>query len=63
MNKIFHLRTLVLICALVITFNLSGKNQISGRITDATNQPLIGVNVVLKGTQKGTISDENGELS
>ncbi len=35
---------------------------ISGRVTDATtNEALAGCNVVLKGTQKGTTTDANGD--
>ncbi|GAB3888611.1 TonB-dependent receptor [Spirosoma agri] len=40
----------------------SAEITISGRITDATtNEALAGCNVVLKGTQKGTTSDANGD--
>lgn len=35
---------------------------VSGRVTDATtNEALAGCNVVLKGTQKGTTTDANGD--
>ncbi|GAB4027910.1 SusC/RagA family TonB-linked outer membrane protein [Spirosoma koreense] len=49
------------------TAGLSGKPSaditISGRVTDAaTNEPLAGCNVVLKGTQKGTTTDANGDF-
>jgi TonB-linked SusC/RagA family outer membrane protein len=37
--------------------------QISGRITDETNQPLPGVNVLVKGTASGTTSDSDGRYS
>jgi len=37
---------------------------VSGKVTDAqTGDPLPGVNVLLKGSQKGTISDLNGEYT
>lgn len=43
--------------------DLSGTN-ISGTVADyATNELIPGVNVVIKGTQKGTISDINGAFS
>jgi TonB-dependent starch-binding outer membrane protein SusC len=37
---------------------------VSGRVTDAaTNEPLVGSTVVLKGTQRGTNTDANGSFS
>jgi TonB-dependent starch-binding outer membrane protein SusC len=43
--------------------DLSGTN-ISGTVADyATNELIPGVNVVIKGTQKGTVSDINGAFS
>jgi TonB-dependent starch-binding outer membrane protein SusC len=34
--------------------------NITGKVTDETNAPLPGVNVVLKGTTNGTVTDVNG---
>ena len=40
------------------------QTQITGRITDAsTGEPLPGVNIVIKGTVIGTLSDVNGNYS
>lgn len=36
---------------------------VTGNITDASGEPLIGVNVILKGTNIGTISDIDGNYS
>jgi hypothetical protein len=36
---------------------------ITGRIIDTSGEPLIGVNVILKGSTQGTISDINGNYS
>lgn len=33
---------------------------IKGKVTDKKNQPLVGVNVRIKGTNIGTVTDENG---
>lgn len=38
-------------------------NAITGKIVDEKNQPLIGVNVMVKGTNTGTVSDSNGEFT
>jgi TonB-linked SusC/RagA family outer membrane protein len=37
--------------------------SVSGRVTDASGQPLPGVTVVVKGTTHGTITDANGNYS
>jgi TonB-dependent starch-binding outer membrane protein SusC len=40
------------------------KIKVTGAITDAaTNEPLIGVNIIVEGTSAGTISDMNGKYS
>ena len=36
------------------------EKTISGTVTDGTNQPLVGVNIVIKGTSKGTLTDIDG---
>lgn len=36
---------------------------LSGRVTDAQNEPLIGVNIIEKGTSNGTVTDINGDFS
>lgn len=36
--------------------------NISGRITDTNNDPLIGVNIMVKGTNKGTATDLDGSF-
>ncbi len=35
----------------------------TGRVVDAADMPLAGASVVIKGTQKGTLTDNNGEFS
>ncbi len=40
-----------------------GSLKITGTITDASNQPVIGANVVEKGTTNGTVTDVNGKFS
>jgi hypothetical protein len=46
-----------------VTLQLEEKSvdkTISGKIVDDTNSPLPGVSIVLKGTQRGTVTDGNG---
>ena len=40
-------------------FAISGK--ISGKITDSSNTPMIGVNVLVKELSIGTVSDASGD--
>ena len=50
---------------MLIPFALSAQDKIrvSGKVLDAENEPLIGVNVVQTGTTNGTITDIDGNYS
>jgi TonB-linked SusC/RagA family outer membrane protein len=48
------------ISATELTPGLSDAIQLSGTVTDEQNQPLPGVNILVKGTTTGTTSDANG---
>ncbi|MDP4225508.1 MAG: TonB-dependent receptor [Bacteroidota bacterium] len=39
------------------------QHKITGTLTDAEGNPLPGVSVVIKGTTKGTMTDDNGQYS
>lgn len=39
------------------------QNRVTGVVTDATGEPLIGVNVVEDGTANGTVTDIDGQYS
>ncbi len=50
---------LLLVC--VPALPASGQGKIAGRVTDsATGESLIGVNILIKGTQQGTVTDTDG---
>ncbi|GAA4236691.1 TonB-dependent receptor [Postechiella marina] len=51
----------MLLCFNVAVYAQSIK--VSGTITDAASQPLIGANVIVKGTTRGAISDFDGNYS
>jgi len=38
------------------------EKTISGKVTDAKKQPLPGVSIMVKGTKRGTISNDNGDF-
>ena len=53
-----------LILLLTLTHEVySQNNSLNGTVTDNSGIPLIGVNVVQKGTTKGTITNYDGEFS
>lgn len=43
------------------TFDSQQQRTVSGKVTDARNQPLPGVTVVVKGTTQGTVTNSDGE--
>ncbi len=48
-------------CGLLFFLSAQGQKTVTGTITDATtSEPLIGVNIQVKNTTKGTSSDVNG---
>ena len=55
----------ILSAFLTLLFSYSyAQTTVSGTITDAeTGEPLIGTQILVKGTVLGTISDVNGEFS
>ncbi|HEV7332001.1 MAG TPA: SusC/RagA family TonB-linked outer membrane protein [Flavisolibacter sp.] len=59
------MRQFVLLVLITISTVLSYAQQrtISGKITDATGEPVPGASVKVKGTQKGTIADATGSFS
>jgi len=58
------MKNLILIISLIILMT-SGAAQrvITGKVVDSANNPLPGVNIVIKGTITGTVSDANGTFS
>lgn len=43
--------------------SVSALAEVSGTVTDETGEPIIGVNVIITGTSKGTITDFDGYYS
>lgn len=51
-------------CALIIySATVYSQVNISGIVKDSNNEPLIGVNVIVKGTQQGTVTNTEGEFT
>ena len=56
----FVAATLLLLCT---TLAYSQSVTVTGTVTDASGEPLIGVNVFVKGTTSGTVTDVNGRYT
>ncbi|HCW06989.1 MAG TPA: TonB-dependent receptor, partial [Cytophagales bacterium] len=64
MNKFYLQFAVILLLVVGITQQAAAQTTISGTIKDAgTDQTLAGVNVVVKGTVAGTISDKEGKYT
>ena len=55
-------------CKLNATFSENNEKQqnemrITGKVVDSRNDPLIGVNIIVKGTLSGTTTDANGNFT
>src|SRR5690606_37976725 len=48
---------------LCMSWIANGQINIQGHVTDETNESLIGVNVQVKGTSKGTATDFSGDFT
>ncbi|MBJ6367011.1 SusC/RagA family TonB-linked outer membrane protein [Snuella sedimenti] len=53
---------LILLLLLLSIFSVTAQNTISGIVTDASNIPLPGVNVIVKGTTQGVSTDFDGNF-
>ncbi|MBC8046242.1 MAG: SusC/RagA family TonB-linked outer membrane protein [Fimbriimonadaceae bacterium] len=61
MRSIYKLLLVLLVCTSFQT--LFAQMNISGVVTDKSNEPLIGVTVVVKNTTNGTVTDVDGKYS
>ncbi|RAW02438.1 SusC/RagA family TonB-linked outer membrane protein [Pseudochryseolinea flava] len=51
-------------CLLLITaYSVNAQNTIEGIVTDSVNTPLPGVNVLIKGTTTGTVTNASGQFT
>ena len=56
------MRKIICITFLLITAVLSAQQEVTGNVSDANGEPLVGVNVVERGTTNGTTTDFNGDF-
>lgn len=57
----------IIILLLLASFSLTSwaqqANTVKGKVKDSENKPLIGVNVVIKGSSRATITDSEGNFT
>lgn len=63
MKKLMNFKQALLAVALLSTSLIMAQTTISGKVVDSNNGPLSGVNIVLEGTSKGSISDFDGNYT
>ncbi|MEQ8302647.1 MAG: TonB-dependent receptor [Cyclobacteriaceae bacterium] len=64
MDKLYAKYVLTFFVVLICAFGAMAQSTVSGTIKDASNnEPLAGVNIVVKGLVVGTISDQNGQFN
>ena len=54
---------LVLLLVFIVQFTFAQQKTITGTVTDASNSPLPGASVVVKGTARGVQTDFDGNYS
>jgi iron complex outermembrane receptor protein len=65
-NSFFPLKSslfILLFLGFTIGFASGQPRTVKGKVTSETEGPLPGVNVVVQGTQQGTMTDQNGDYS
>jgi hypothetical protein len=58
--KAFRISMAIFTIVLALAETTYGQCVIRGRVVDTKRRPVAGVNVLVKGTQLGTVTDENG---
>jgi len=61
--KILKREVLVLIALFISTISAFSQIKVTGTVLDTKREPLIGVNITVKGSRTGTISDFNGKFN
>ena len=57
-----QLRLWIIVLGTVMSSFAFGQTEVSGTVTTQQNEPLPGVNVLVKGTTQGTTTDANGQF-
>jgi len=62
--KVFNMKKLIVVlCTILTAFTAHAQRTVSGTVTDQESNPLIGANILIKGTGVGEITDLDGKFS
>ncbi|MFO7369875.1 MAG: von Willebrand factor type A domain-containing protein, partial [Bacteroidales bacterium] len=56
-------KAILIVCMTLLMVSGASARVITGTVADESNNPLPGVNILIKGTQTGTVTDVNGAFS
>lgn len=62
LNELIKKATVTLLMSALCLIAFAQGHQVSGTVLDGTGEPLIGVNVLIKGTTNGTVTDLDGNF-
>jgi len=62
MKYILKRTSVLLVALMLLSFAASAQFTVTGTVTDVSDQPLIGVSIVVKGTSRGTVTDFDGKF-
>src|SRR5688572_26243519 len=63
MEKFYKRMLGPLLILMLVASNVYAQTTISGTVKDQNGEPLAGVNIVVKGTVHGTLTNSSGEFS
>lgn len=61
--KAINLKTMTLVLLLLVPISILAQIKVSGVVLDERGEPLPGVNIIIKGTTKGTVTNYDGKFS
>lgn len=61
--QVTRITVILLACILSCTAWAQAQQRINGLVTDSSGEPLIGVNILVKGTMNGVVSDLDGKFA
>jgi hypothetical protein len=61
--KVINLKTVSLVLLLLLPISLLAQVNVSGVVVDGRGETLPGVNIIIKGTTKGTVTNYDGEFT
>lgn len=61
--KFINFKTILIVLFFLIPITIFAQVSVSGAVSDERGEPLTGVNVMIKGTSRGTVTDYDGRFT